>query len=1469
MRTIARVFAAFLLYSCITVAALAEPGLAIGLELDGDSVRQVSVSTVERVAAARKAAATWTLQASDAGGAALWSRPVVAPRQYHGDATRPLRFVLTLPQPALGTQLKLLDERDRVRWETRVERRLIDEANASRRSLDEEVRQARAASKSGDDAASAALSRQLQAGQARAEADAMQRNQPPRRPATSPAAASAQQPDMRTARHPILRPALAPTTPRVPVAGAKAMVAARIVLEDGSEPNVQFLGWLYGPDGSFLQQIEVPNSGRITLDLRGRGDYQLYLQPPPPFLEASITFTYTGAAPADFVLQRGWRVDLDALDAADGRRISETAVAWLVPSDNGTIATTGSSNGRFALAVRRDATISYTLYVTGFDNYPGVIQALGRISADAEFTLSVPRTPTIDVQARDAEGNAVTPLYVQCNSTTPVDGRQYFASDVSKPDGHLPLPLPRGPTYDCYVSPDYPFLTQWFSNVSLPASGPLVFTVQHSSVVRLLLQDEAGAPFTDTFQANWYDASLGVGGSCTSSPCSLRVPSGSDVAISLNFDDDHWRDFSIGPERFAQDTERTLTVQRLHDLEGSVRDATGTVDDAHILVYDQDGAFVDSIHTADGGRFKLSMSTGQYRLHAFAPLQNGGIAGSGDWLYRGPTISDAVAVNGDVDLTGLQLAEDYGELALRARLPCQPLGTGASATHPAVLRLTSAGGTHVQQTWRPDAASVSTPDANGECVATYIARLSPGTYSLAATPLGWPEKALGAVTIAADARRDVDAAFPLTGRSRLWQPTLSYANGTPAAGASIALFDEAQRFLYSTQADASGHANVPWNPGWGVELFLPPTAAKTALRRSFQFDATPPPAQLRFETVALTATSEADTIRLFGNGERERRYNILFVAEGYAGERETFTDTNGNGVWDGVLWHDIDHDDVYSPGSDWIALYGNAQWPVVGSVPDEDNEPFEDLNDDGALSLDDRALFIENAHSFMRSLLGSDFWAEHRDAFNAYAYFSPSPQAGYDIVDEDGVTVLLERDTLYGAGVELDRQLLLLDRDAAIQRGLNVLPEVDIVVTLINQPVSAGRANVSFGGSGPGAMIYYGGMQQTSPNGIVQSHEMGHFVGALCDEYSEFPGQHPSRGSAGPGCANASYRHRREHLPWKGFIAADTDLPTLDSDGAIGAYIGALYYRNGAFRPSENSTMRHNSAFFNAPSRAALNAATCLRTTGDAACEGAGEPALHTATWWDPSESGWGLFTIDQGNVIAPGWFTYDLDGEPTWFLVPGALPQADGSYRGDILRYTGVPFPQIAANGANPPTTVGSATLRFEGDDSLQFAYTIGGDTTTRTLSRFVYGNSDIVCRASTVPPEQATQYSDLWWSSASVGWGLLLSHIGDTLYATWYTYDLDGEAVFMVGAATRQADGSYSGGLVRQRDGTPYPQIDGAPPSPGADTVGTLTLHFDDGNHGTFSYTVGQNSGEHAITRLQFGNTTAACEAVPVAAE
>ncbi|MBK6728890.1 MAG: hypothetical protein IPG63_17025 [Xanthomonadales bacterium] len=55
------------------------------------------------------------------------------------------------------------------------------------------------------------------------------------------------------------------------------------------------------------------------------------------------------------------------------------------------------------------------------------------------------------------------------------------------------------------------------------------------------------------------------------------------------------------------------------------------------------------------------------------------------------------------------------------------------------------------------------------------------------------------------------------------------------------------------------------------------------------------------------------------------------------------------------------------------------------------------------------------------------------------------------------------------------------------------------------------RADASTGE--PGFIVFAGGVLNDEHNNTVQSHEMGHFAAALCDEYSTFGGFHWLTGS--------------------------------------------------------------------------------------------------------------------------------------------------------------------------------------------------------------------------------------------------------------------------------------------------------------------------------------------------------------------
>jgi hypothetical protein len=257
-------------------------------------------------------------------------------------------------------------------------------------------------------------------------------------------------------------------------------------------------------------------------------------------------------------------------------------------------------------------------------------------------------------------------------------------------------------------------------------------------------------------------------------------------------------------------------------------------------------------------------------------------------------------------------------------------------------------------------------------------------------------------------------------------------------------------------------------------------------------------------------------------------------------------------------------------------------------------------------------------------------------------------------------------------------------------------------------------------------------------------------------------------------------------------------------------------------------------------------------------------PARRSATWWVAPESGWGLTVFDQGNLLVPAWFTYDVDGEPTWFLVGGAFLQEDGSYQGSLLRLVGTRFDQIDGPATQGGEALGTVTLRYQGEDRLEFSYpTTEGDTQTKQLDRFPFGTRAYVCAATPLTDRSAVEnLSDIWTGSGeNPGWGLTLFHIDEALFAAWYTYDVDGEAVFFVISATRQSDGSFSGPMVRQRDGTPFDLIDGELPSSGADVVGDASFQFENGAEGVFRYRVGGVDQSKAIVRLLVGDQATSC--------
>ena len=130
----------------------------------------------------------------------------------------------------------------------------------------------------------------------------------------------------------------------------------------------------------------------------------------------------------------------------------------------------------------------------------------------------------------------------------------------------------------------------------------------------------------------------------------------------------------------------------------------------------------------------------------------------------------------------------------------------------------------------------------------------------------------------------------------------------------------------------------------------------------------------------------------------------------------------------------------------------------------------------------------------------------------------------------------------------------------------------------------------------------------------------------------------------------------------------------------------------------------------------------------------------HTDLWFNSSESGWGLALAQHGNNIFGVWYTYDTDGSPLWFVLPGGTFAGVTSFSGDLYRTTGPYFGNASFDPAQVAVTkAGSATIMFDsatmddakvgGQDACpgfgaNFITTFGSQNTPRLVCRQAFGS-------------------------------------------------------------------------------------------------------------------------------------------------
>lgn len=261
--------------------------------------------------------------------------------------------------------------------------------------------------------------------------------------------------------------------------------------------------------------------------------------------------------------------------------------------------------------------------------------------------------------------------------------------------------------------------------------------------------------------------------------------------------------------------------------------------------------------------------------------------------------------------------------------------------------------------------------------------------------------------------------------------------------------------------------------------------------------------------------------------------------------------------------------------------------------------------------------------------------------------------------------------------------------------------------------------------------------------------------------------------------------------------------------------------------------------------------------------------------WHAEAEPGWGISFAQQGEIIVATWFTYDASGRGVWYSM-AATRTWEGVYDGEAV-YSGELF-ESAGPGVNAPsfdrslvmsTRVGSGKLTFSDRDHARFDYVVGTVSGTKAITRQAFGPLPMCSFGTLDDLARATNFQDLWWASppgSESGWGLSLAHEGDTIFALWLTYDLDGKPLWLSGTASRALPGVFAGNLLRS-SGPPFDTNSWNPEAVAYRSVGSFTLTFSDGNAGIFSYRLALGSplqtiaGSKAITREVFVQPGTTC--------
>ncbi|MGE5094578.1 MAG: hypothetical protein ACM3SO_05530 [Betaproteobacteria bacterium] len=118
--------------------------------------------------------------------------------------------------------------------------------------------------------------------------------------------------------------------------------------------------------------------------------------------------------------------------------------------------------------------------------------------------------------------------------------------------------------------------------------------------------------------------------------------------------------------------------------------------------------------------------------------------------------------------------------------------------------------------------------------------------------------------------------------------------------------------------------------------------------------------------------------------------------------------------------------------------------------------------------------------------------------------------------------------------------------------------------------------------------------------------------------------------------------------------------------------------------------------------------------------------------WFVPSEFGWGLNVIEQGDTIFATLFVYDPQGKPRWYVASdltrsGTTSDGTAVNSGPLYEATG---PYFGAPSFDPSAVnrrqVGTMSFQVRTPGTASLTYTVDGVSVTKTVTNFAFRRND-----------------------------------------------------------------------------------------------------------------------------------------------